>query len=75
MIIRKQVAGEVEYNEGEFAEIQTVGTEGIDKDLFLDRFQIDRSDTRDTPKAFKRRLPVGMWLDITTTIEVSPKKS
>ena len=75
MIIRKRVAGRVEYNEGDFAEIQTVGTEGIDEDLLLDRFQIDRYDTKDTPKAFKRRFPVGMWLDVSTTIEVGPKKT
>lgn len=73
MIIRKQLAGQVEYNNGYFAEIQTVGTEGIEKHLRLDQFQISVEDTTDTVEQFQLRFPVGMWLDVTTTTEVTPK--
>src|SRR5271157_352420 len=41
-----------------------VGTEGINENLLLDRFQIDRSDTGDTAKAFKRRFPVTSRAEI-----------
>jgi hypothetical protein len=34
MIICTRVQGEVGYNDGQFAEVQTVGTEGIDKPTF-----------------------------------------
>jgi len=49
MIITKKVAGEVDLNNGEFAEVQTIGIDGIEKDLLLDTFQIHREDTDDTP--------------------------
>ena len=32
MAIRKKVEGRVDYNDGEFAEVQTVGIEGIEQD-------------------------------------------
>ena len=67
MIIRKQVAGQVGFNDGYFAEIQTVGTKGVEKDLLLDLFQISVEDTTDTVEEFQLRFPVGMWLDVTTT--------
>jgi hypothetical protein len=44
-ISRKRVHGEVEHNDGEFAEIQTVGIEGIEKDLLLETIQVHRCDT------------------------------
>ena len=68
-MIRKKLEGEVQHNDGQFAEIQTVGTEGLEKNLLIDLIQISRSETRDTLEQFQRRLPVGMWLDITTTTE------
>jgi hypothetical protein len=40
MMIRKRVEGKVEYNDGDFAEVQTVGTEDIEKDLLLDTIQL-----------------------------------
>jgi hypothetical protein len=58
-VVRKRVQGRIDYNNGEFAEIQIVGTEGIEKDLWLDTIQIHREDTEDTPEAFKKRLPFG----------------
>jgi hypothetical protein len=66
IIVRKQTEGEVQYNDGEFAEIQTSGIDGIEKDLLLDTIQIDRDETGDSPEAFRRKLEVGMWLDIAT---------
>ena len=37
MIITKKVSGEVDLNDGEFVEVQTIGVEGIEK-VFVARF-------------------------------------
>ena len=74
MATRKRVEGEVEHNDGEFAEIQTIGTEGIEKDLLLETIQIHRGDTHDTPEEFQHRFPVGVRLCILTTTEVTKKR-
>jgi len=71
VVVRKKVEGRVQYNDGEFAEVQTVGTEGIEKNLLLETIQIHCEDTNDTPDKFERRFPVGMWLDIFTTTYIS----
>jgi hypothetical protein len=68
--VRKRVEGEVQYNDGQFAEIQTNGIEGIEEDILLETIQIHRENTDDTESEFKHRFPVGMWLDILTTIEI-----
>jgi hypothetical protein len=66
---RKEVRGEVLYNDGDFAEIQTIGTEGIECGLLLDTVQIYRSDTDNAVAEFQRRFKVGTRLHISTTIE------
>jgi hypothetical protein len=71
LISRKPVHGEVEFNDGEFAEIQTVGIEGIEKDLLLQTIQVHRGDTGYSCEQFQHELPVGSWLTICTTIEVT----
>ena len=71
VVVRKKVEGRVQYNDGEFVEVQTVGIEGIEKDLLLETIQIQCEDTNDTPDEFERRFPVGMWLDIFTTTYIS----
>ena len=60
MVTSKRVGGEVEYNDGEFAEVQTFGIEGIETDLLLETIQIHREDTEDTPEGFQSRFPIGM---------------
>jgi hypothetical protein len=75
IISQTRVRGEVEYNDGEFAEIQTVGIEGIEKDLLLETIQVHREDTTYSHEQFQHILPVGSWLDICTTIEVSTLES
>lgn len=69
----KKVEGEVEYNDGEFAEVQRYGIEGIEKDLLLKTVQIHRNDADDTSDEFQRRFPVGTVLEITTTTEYTNK--
>lgn len=69
--IRKKVEGQVLYNDGEFAEIQTSGIEGIEEDLLLKAIQTHRADTSDSPEEFERRFPVGTWLEIITTTEIT----
>jgi hypothetical protein len=71
MLTSKRVEGEVEFNDGEFAEIQTIGIEGIEKDLWLDTVQIHRVDTENTPEEFQRSFRVGMRLGIVTTTEIN----
>jgi hypothetical protein len=70
IISQKRVHGEVEYNDGEFAEVQTVGIEGLEKDLLLETIQVHRNDTSYTREQFQQKLPVGSWLGICTTIKV-----
>jgi len=70
--IMKKVAGEVDFNDGEFAEVKTIGVEGIEKDLWLGIFQIHREDTDDTPDEFRRRFSIGMRLDVATTTKIMP---
>jgi hypothetical protein len=65
------VEGRVGYNDGEFAEAQIVGIEGIEKDFWLATIQIHREDTNDTPDEFQRRFPVDMWLDILTITDIT----
>jgi hypothetical protein len=74
MLTSKQVEGQVEYNDGEFAEIQTIGIEGIEKSLLLETIQIHRGDTQDTPEEFRHRFPVGVRLAVLTTTEVTKKR-
>ena len=71
MIVTKKVEGEVEFNDGEFVEVQTYGIEGIEKDLLLKTVQIHREDTDDTSDEFQKRFPVGTVLQITTTTELT----
>ena len=71
LVVRKRVAGRIEYNDGDFAEVQTVGIEGIEEDLLLETLQIHRENTNDRPEEFQRRFPVGMWLDILTTTDIT----
>jgi len=72
MIFTKRVEGEVDYNDGEFAEVKTIGTEGIEKDLWLGTMQIHRPNTDDSAEEFRKRFPVGMVLEIVTTTEITP---
>jgi hypothetical protein len=71
IVVQKTVKGRVDYNDGEFAEVQTVGIEGIEEDLWLETIQVHREDTEDLPEEFQRRFPVGMWLDISTTTDIT----
>ena len=71
MIVRKQVEGAVQYNNGEFAEVDTIGIEGLEKDRLLETIQVHRCDTEDTPEEFQRRFPVDVRLDILTITEIA----
>jgi hypothetical protein len=57
VIVTKRVEGEVQFNDGEFAEVQTYGIEGIEKDLLLKTVHIHRGDTDNTSVSFKRHFP------------------
>jgi len=72
--IIKTVAAEVNFNDGEFAEVKTVGVEGIERNLWLGTFQIHRSDTDDTPDEFRRKFSIGMRLDVITTTKIIPTR-
>ena len=68
--IRKRVEGEVQYNDGYFAEIETYGIYGIETGLILDRIQVDCCATNDEPEEFRRKFRVGALVKITTTVEI-----
>ena len=60
MTMTKKVEGEVDYNDGEFAELKTIGIEGIENGLWLGTMTIQRDITEETVEAFLQRYPVGM---------------
>jgi hypothetical protein len=62
MVITKEVEGEVDSNDGEFAEINTIGIEGIEDGLWLGTMQIRRVNMEDTWEEFLHRLPVRLLL-------------
>jgi hypothetical protein len=68
MMTHKRLEGTVEYNNVDFAEIQTIGTEGPEKGDFLWIPSKLASPTPRTPLSLERRLPVGIWLEIWTTM-------
>ena len=63
--------GQVEYNNGEFAEVVTIGVEGIEKGLWSDSIQISSCDTKETAEQFRDRFPVGARLRILTITEIT----
>ena len=71
MHITKRAEGAVEYNDGEFAEVLTYGTEGVDKGIALETIQISREDTEEASGKFQCRFPVGSRLSIVTITEVN----
>ena len=73
MFTSKRVEGQVEYNNGELAEVVTIGVEGIEKGLWLDTIWISSSDTSDTAEQFRDRFPVGASLCIQTITEITEK--
>ena len=73
MIVTKRVEGEIEFNDGEFAVVQTYGIDGIEKHILLETIQVHRGDTDDTTHEFQQRLPVGTVLKILTTTEFTIK--
>ena len=73
MIVTKRVEGEVQFSDGEFAEVQTYGIEGIEKDLLLQTVQIHREDTDKTSDEFQKGFSVGTVLEIITTTEFTIK--
>jgi hypothetical protein len=75
MLTSKRVAGEVEYNDGLFAEVMTYGTEGIEKELRLETIQLHIDDTEDSPVEFQQRFPVGALLSILTITEIKITES
>ena len=72
MVVRKRVEGRVDYNDGEFAEIQTVGIEGIEQDLLLKAIQIHCEDTNDTPDGFQLGFQLHVVGHLSTT-EITPQ--
>jgi hypothetical protein len=72
MIVTKKIEGEVSYNDGEFAEVNTIGIEGIEKDLWLGTMQIHLPSSDNSTEEFRQLFPVGMVLEIETTTEITP---
>jgi hypothetical protein len=75
IVSEKRVHGEVECNDGEFAEIQTVGIEGVEKNLLLETVQAHRDDTSYSCEQFQDKLSVGTWLDICTTSTMTQQRT
>jgi hypothetical protein len=71
-VIRKKLRGQVQHNDGEFAEVQLVGIEGVEENLLGEIIQIHRCETENNSMEFGRQFPVGIWLDIMTATEITP---
>ena len=67
-LTKKRVFGRVKFNEGWYAEIETFGIEGVEKNILLDTIQVDREEM--TEEQFRQEFRVGSILDITTSTEV-----
>ena len=70
MVVTKKVEGEIDYNDGDFAEVKTIGIEGTENELWLGTMQIHRAKFEYTSDEFRERYPVGMLLQIETTTEI-----
>jgi hypothetical protein len=53
MIISKKVEGKVDYDDGEFEEVKTIGIERIEKNFWLGTVQIP-AKYKDTPDEFRQ---------------------
>jgi hypothetical protein len=62
MVMRKKVEGQIDYNDGEFAKVQTIGIKGIEKDLWLGTLQIHRRSTAKTHAIRPKNSSVGSRL-------------
>ncbi len=69
-LTKKRIFGRVEFNNGWFAEIQTFGVDGIEKDILLDAIQVHREEMTLSKEQFQQEFRVGQVLDITTTTEL-----
>jgi hypothetical protein len=67
-----RVEGEVQYNDGWFAEIQLIGLEGADKGFLLGKMQVHREDTIYTAEEFRQLFRVGAKFEIQTAAELQP---
>jgi hypothetical protein len=72
VIVTKKVEGEVDYNNGEFAELKTIGIEGIEDGLWLGTITIHRENTGCSSEEFLQGFVVGELLEIVTTTEITP---
>jgi hypothetical protein len=52
MVVKERVEGEVQYNDGNFVEVQTVGTEGIERDCCWTSFSSIAPTTQKPRKSF-----------------------
>jgi len=59
------------HDDGELAEIQTVGIKGVEKNLLLETIQMHRGDNSYSCEQFQDKLPVGTRMDICATIDVT----
>ena len=63
---------DVAFNDGDYAEVDINGVEGVEKGLWLDTMQISVLDAGGiSPKEFRKKFPVGMLLDISTATEIT----
>jgi len=67
---KKRVFGKVEFNDGWFAEIQTFGIEGVEKNILLDIIQVHPEEMTLSEQQFRQEFGVGSMLDITTITEL-----
>ena len=57
-VTKKRVFGRVEFNDGWFAEIQTFGIEGVEKDILLDTIQVHPEEMTLSEEQFRQEFSV-----------------
>ena len=72
MTVTRRFQGEADYNDGKFAEVKTIGIEGLEEGLWLGTMQIHRAQTECTADEFRERYPVGMLMQVVMTTEIRP---
>ena len=64
--VLSKVRGLVVHNDGQFAEVELGGIEGIEENIFLTTIQLHVEHTQMTEEEFRNRFPVGASMTIRT---------
>ena len=73
-IIERRELGRVSFNDGDFAELEISGTEGVEEGIFLETIQVSRDDTGQTVQDFLRSFIVGTEFNVRRIVQIIPRR-